>query len=196
MRLLLHICCAPCICAPMEELVHLRKEGLEIEGYFYNPNIHPLLEFRRRLKAVKVYESTEKGPLPIHYCEDYGLEEFLRTVVNETPKRCEDCYSMRLLSTARYAKEHGFDAFSTALLFSTHQKHELVKKAGEEASRLVGIPFYYMDYRHLYEKSHTMAKKLCLYLQSYCGCIFSEYERYAPTTKYLYKGDGERTERV
>jgi len=193
MKLLLHICCAPCVCAPMEEL---RANGLEIEGYFYNPNIHPLLEFRRRLKAVKVYESTGGSSLPIHYCEDYGLEEFLSTVDREAPKRCEDCYRMRLLSTARYAKGHGFDAFSTALLFSTHQKHELVKGAGEEAARLTGVPFHYMDYRHLYEKSHAMARKRCLYLQSYCGCIFSEYERYAPTTKYLYKGDGEEAERI
>jgi predicted adenine nucleotide alpha hydrolase (AANH) superfamily ATPase len=179
----------------MEELM---AQGLEIEGYFYNPNIHPLLEFRRRLKAVKVYEATCRGTLqraptsfPIHYCEDYGLEEFLSTVTHEAPKRCEDCYQMRLLSTARYAKGRGFETFSTALLFSTHQKHELVRKAGEEASRLVGIPFYYVDYRHLYEKSHATAKKRCLYLQSYCGCIFSEYERYAPTTKYLYRGDTE-----
>ncbi len=176
-------------------------QGLEIEGYFYNPNIHPLLEFRRRLKSVKVYESTKGSPFPVHYCEDYGLEEFLSTVAHEggkghPHKRCEDCYHMRLLSTARYAKEHGFDAFSTALLFSTHQKHELVKEAGQEASSLVGIPFYYMDYRHLYEKSHAMAKKRCLYLQSYCGCIFSEYERYAPTAMHLYKGDEKETERI
>lgn len=184
MKLLLHICCAPCVCAPIEEL---RKNGLEIEGYFYNPNIHPLLEFRRRLKAVKVYQ--EAAAFTIHYCEDYGLEEFLKAVNHMAPQRCRDCYDMRLTSTARFARTRGLDAFSTALLFSTHQKHELLREVGKEVSRREGIPFYYMDYRYLYEKSHEMAKKRCLYLQSYCGCIFSEYERYAPTTKHLYMGD-------
>lgn len=184
MRLLLHICCAPCICAPLEEL---RKSGIEIEGFFYNPNIHPLLEFRRRLKSVKVYQ--ESSPMPIHYCEEYGLNEFLKTVRHqEAPQRCGDCYLMRLTTTARYARINGFDAFSTALLFSARQKHELLKEVGEEVSRREGLPFYYMDYRHLYTGSREMARRKCLYLQSYCGCIFSEYERYGPTTKYLYKG--------
>ncbi len=140
MKLLLHVCCAPCICAPSEEL---KASGLEIEGYFYNPNIHPLLEFRKRLKAVKVYESNGGIYFPMRYCEEYGLETFLNGIAtHESPQRCENCYLMRLLATARHAKMHSFDAFSTALLFSTHQKHELVKKAGEEASRLIGIPFH------------------------------------------------------
>lgn len=186
MKLLLHICCAPCLCAPLEEL---RNNGIEITGYFYNPNIHPLLEFRRRLKSVKVFQ--ESSPLPVHYCEDYGLEEFLRSVGHSASggQRCKDCYHLRLTATARYARAQGLDAFSTALLFSAHQKHELLRQVGEEVSQQEGIPFYYVDYRHLYPKSHELAKKRCLYLQSYCGCIFSEYERYAPTTKYLYKGD-------
>ncbi|MEK7368151.1 MAG: epoxyqueuosine reductase QueH [Planctomycetota bacterium] len=185
MRLLLHICCSPCLCVPVEEL---KKDGIEIEGFFYNPNIHPLLEFRRRLKSVKVYQ--ESSPMRVHYCEDYGLNEFLNTIEHhDAPQRCGDCYHMRLVATARYARQNGFDAFSTALLFSARQKHELLKKTGEEVSRKEGLPFYYTDYRHLYAESRETARKKCLYLQSYCGCIFSESERYGPTNKYLYKGE-------
>jgi predicted adenine nucleotide alpha hydrolase (AANH) superfamily ATPase len=185
MRLLLHICCSPCLCVPLEEL---KKDGIEVEGFFYNPNIHPLLEFRRRMKSVKVYQETSS--MPIHYCEDYGLNEFLDTIKHhDAPSRCADCYRMRLTAAARHARANGFDAFSTALLFSARQKHELLKEAGEEAASREGIPFYYVDYRHLYDESREMARKKCLYLQSYCGCIFSESERYNPTTKYLYKGE-------
>ncbi|ODS32325.1 MAG: hypothetical protein SCARUB_02573 [Candidatus Scalindua rubra] len=182
-NLLLHICCAGCLCAPLEEL---RKENFHVYGYFYNPNIHPLLEFRKRLKAVRIFQ--ESDPIDIDYCEEYGLREYLKEVNYEGNSRCEECYRLRLKTTACYAKEKDFDAFCSTLLFSKQQDHEKIKKIGEQISEQIGIPFEYRDYRHLCECSHEIARKKMLYRQSYCGCIFSEYERYKDTTRNLYEG--------
>lgn len=182
-NLLLHICCASCLCAPLEEL---REEGINVHGYFYNPNIHPLLEFRKRLKAVRVFQ--ESDPIEIYYCEEYGLREYLSAVNYEGNKRCVDCYTLRLKSTALHAKEKGFDAFCSTLLFSKQQDHERIKLICEHLSEQIGISFEYKDYRHLCDCSHQIAKRKMLYRQSYCGCIFSEYERYEKTTRNLYEG--------
>jgi len=181
-NLLLHICCAGCLCAPLEEL---RREKIHVHGYFYNPNIHPLLEFRKRLKALRIFQ--ESDPIEIDYHEEYGLMDYLKEVNYEGDNRCEDCYRLRLRNTASYAKENGFDAFCSTLLFSKQQDHKKIKEIGKQISEQIGIPFEYKDYRHLCECSHEIAKKKMLYRQSYCGCIFSEYERYKDTTRNLYE---------
>jgi hypothetical protein len=182
-NLLLHICCAGCLCAPLDEL---RSEGIKVHGYFYNPNIHPLLEFRKRLKAVHIFQ--ESDPIEIDYCEEYGLREYLSEVNYEGDNRCEDCYRLRLRTTAHHAKEKGFDAFCSTLLFSKQQDHDKIREMGEQIAEQIGIPFEYRDYRHLCECSKSIAKKKMLYRQSYCGCIFSEFERYKDTTRNLYEG--------
>jgi predicted adenine nucleotide alpha hydrolase (AANH) superfamily ATPase len=184
MNLLLHVCCACCLCAPLNEL---RKEGFKVTGLFYNPNIHPLLEFRRRVKALRVFQ--ESDPIPVIYCEDYGLREYLKNVNYEGDDRCADCYIMRLKFTAAYAHENGFDAFTSTMLFSVYQNHEQLKTFSENLAREYGIDFVYRDYRYLSECSHDIARKKMIYRQGYCGCIFSEYERYKDTTRELYKGN-------
>lgn len=184
MKLLLHICCACCLCAPLHEL---RKEGFKVTGLFYNPNIHPLLEFRRRLKALRVFQ--ESDPIPVIYHEDYGLREYLKNVNYEGDDRCADCYAMRLKFTVRYARENGFNAFTSTMLFSVYQNHEQLKMFSENLSQEYGIHFVYRDYRYLSECSHDIAKKKMIYRQGYCGCVFSEYERYKDTTREMYKGN-------
>ncbi|NUO08539.1 MAG: epoxyqueuosine reductase QueH [Candidatus Brocadia sp.] len=184
MNLLLHICCACCLCAPLNEL---RKEGFKVTGLFYNPNIHPLLEFRRRLKALRVFQ--ESDPIPVIYFEDYGLKEYLKNVNYEGNDRCADCYTMRLKFTAAYAQEKGFNAFTSTMLFSVYQNHEQLKIFSENLSGKYGIDFVYRDYRYLSGCSHDIAKKKMIYRQGYCGCIFSEYERYKDTSRELYKGN-------
>jgi len=176
MKLLLHICCAPCIAAPLNEL---RQDGVEITGYFYNPNIHPLLEFRKRLRAVEVFQEQEK--FDIIYNHDYGLHEYLSQIGPDTPDRCSVCYRMRIDSTAALAKQQGFDAFTTSLLFSRQQAHDTIKSIAQQAARREGIQFYYKDLRHMVDESYEIARKRSLYRQQYCGCIFSEYERYKDT---------------
>lgn len=136
----------------------------------------------------------ESDSIQIIYCEDYGLRDYLKNVNFEEPNRCKDCYILRTTETARYAKENGFSSFSSTLLFSIHQNHEQVRTICEEAAARYDIRFEYRDYRHLSQKSHEIAKKKMLYQQSYCGCIFSEYERYKDTTRFLYKKDAAEKE--
>ncbi len=188
MRILLHICCAPCAIGPYGNLVDL---GHEVTGHFYNPNIHPLIEFRRRKKALKVLQ--ERLPIGVLYEEDYGLEEYLTSVRwsgVERSERCADCYRLRLERTAREAARRGFDGFSTTLLASNHQYHDLVRSIGEGCGDRTGVPFLYSDWRPLADESHRRAGEMRLYLQNYCGCIFSEWERFKDTARHVYRGSG------
>ena len=189
MNLLLHICCACCLCAPLNEL---RKEGFRVTGLFYNPNIHPFLEFRRRLKALRVFQ--ESDPIPVVYQEEYGIREYLKSVNYEGDDRCADCYAMRLKFAADYAKRSGFDAFTSTMLFSVYQNHEQLKMISENLSKEYEINFVYRDYRYLSECSHDIAREKMIYRQGYCGCVFSEYERYKDTTRELYKGNSPHKE--
>jgi predicted adenine nucleotide alpha hydrolase (AANH) superfamily ATPase len=185
MNVLLHICCAACAIEPFEQL---KGGGHRVTGCFFNPNVHPLIEFRRRLKAVKVLQ--ERLPMPVIYEEDYGLVAYLDAVDWHSPARCEGCYRLRLGHTARLAAERGFDAFTTTLLSSTHQDHELIRRLGQEAAEQSGVEFLYADWRGLAERGHERARGMHLYMQAYCGCIFSERERYKDSTLHLYRGAG------
>ena len=171
MYLLLHICCGVCLGGPFESL---RNTKVRIQGYFYNPNIHPFAEFMGRMDALRILQ--EAQGISIRYEEGYGLEDFLRDALPNDEHRCLRCYRMRLRRTAQRAKEMGCDAFSTTLLVSRHQKHELIRQAGTEAAQEFGIPFHYEDWRPLNLKSFEAAKSSAIYRQRYCGCIFSEYE--------------------
>jgi epoxyqueuosine reductase len=185
MNTLVHICCAPCLLGPLKEL---QSEGFT--GYFYNPNVQGLVEFRRRLKAVKLLSVQRRFELEAD--ESYGLSDFLEQVDwrQVPPERCRACYRLRLDRTARVAREKGFEAFTTTLLVSRHQPHEIVREVGEEVGRQIGIEFRYHDWRHLADEGLTEASRLSLYRQGFCGCIFSERERYENTRLHCYKGDG------
>src|SRR5512136_808381 len=126
MKILLHICCANCVIYPFEEI---QKKGIDIVGYFFNPNIHPYQEYQKRLDALKHY--AEAVGLKVIYRDEYLLEEFLKNVSHRVKERCQFCYSVRLEATAREAKDRSFDGFSTTLLQSTHQNHALIKETGE-----------------------------------------------------------------
>lgn len=185
MTVLLHLCCGPCLLGIAQ---WLEEKGQQFCGYFYNPNIHPLIEFRRRLKAVKMLKVEWGYPIKIE--EDYGLRPFLRRVVSAEDERCRRCYRMRLEQTARVAREENFDAFSTTLLGSPDQDHELVREVGDRLACEFGVEFFYRDWRSLYSVSHDEARRKRLYLQNYCGCIYSEYERFKDTTRHLYRPGG------
>jgi len=176
MRLLLHICCAPCLIGPLGTL---RAEGHAVTGFFYNPNIHPLLEFRRRLGALREYVAAE--PFPVVCDDEYGLHLFIREVYAEapaTPERCERCYRLRLERIARETRDRALEAFTTTLLVSRHQAHEVVRRTAEEVAARYGVGFLYRDFRPLEAASHRAARRYGLYFQNYCGCIFSEEERF------------------
>ncbi len=178
MKLLLHICCGPCSIYPLSQL---RKEGIEVSGYFYNPNIHPYREFQQRIQGVRQFAG--KSGLEVEIESGYGLTEYLREVVFHEQQRCILCYAMRLESAARQARGRGDDAFSTTLLYSKYQDHECIRKIGETMARKYQIDFYYQDFRTGWKEGIERAIEMDLYRQPYCGCIYSEQERYDKTIK-------------
>jgi predicted adenine nucleotide alpha hydrolase (AANH) superfamily ATPase len=173
MKLLLHVCCANCSIHPLKILL---DEGHEVFGYWYNPNIHPFTEYQKRLEAVKSLE--EKKAFPVFYHDFYDLEKFLKAAIQDVENRCRFCYKIRLIKTAKFAQENNFDGFTTTLLVSPHQQHETIKEIGEKIGGDLGIRFFYRDFRPGFYSSKDESRKLELYSQTYCGCIFSEKERY------------------
>ncbi len=172
MKVLLHACCGPCTAFP---LAQLQEEGHEVEVFFFNPNIHPYREFRRRVKTMKQY--AELVNVPCECDDDYDLKGSLEVLMQAT-QRCEACYLHRLERAAGKARSGEFDAFSTTLLVSPYQDHGLVRNAGKRVAERHGVPFLYRDFRPGWEKGVAMAKRAQLYRQPYCGCVFSEYERF------------------
>ncbi|MBC9785667.1 epoxyqueuosine reductase QueH [Heliobacterium chlorum] len=173
MKILLHTCCAPCGIYPFDLL---RQEGHEVTAYFFNPNIHPYTEFRRRKETLEGYAQSIDLPLIVE--GDYELEEFLRQVAPDPAGRCPLCYRLRLQKTAEKARELGMDGFSTTLLISPYQDHEALKRLGEEIGRRAGVPFIYYDFRPGFREGQQQARQQELYRQPYCGCIYSEKDRY------------------
>jgi len=173
MKILLHTCCGPCSIYPVD---FLREKGMDVYGYFFNPNIHPYTEFARRRETLEKYAA--EIDLKVIIDEDYRLEEFLQGVAHRESRRCLICYAMRLEQTARVAKRGGFEGFSTTLLVSPYQKHELIREIGQASADKYGVPFYYEDYRPGYKAATDLSKKMGMYRQQYCGCIYSEKERY------------------
>jgi predicted adenine nucleotide alpha hydrolase (AANH) superfamily ATPase len=159
----------------------MREKGQEVAGYFFNPNIHPYQEYQKRLDALRQY--SQVVGLEVIYRDEYLLEEFLSSVSHRVEERCQYCHSVRLEATAHEAKGRGFDAFSTTLLQSTHQNHALIRETGERIAREIGIPFYYEDFRQGWKRGVEVSKWMGLYRQQYCGCIYSEKERFSKSNK-------------
>jgi len=179
-RTLLHICCAPCAIECIDEL---RSEGQQLTGFWYGPNIHPVTEYRARLEAVKGYAAQVGLPLLGH--DRYGLRDFVRAVAGNLDDRCGACYQMRMDAAAGFAAANGFDAFTTTLLISPHQNHELLIETGRRAARAHGVEFLERDFRPRFQEGRRRARELELYMQKYCGCVFSEEERYHPKASEL-----------
>ena len=111
--------------------------------------------------------------------EGFDMVTYFRAVVGNEANRCGDCYRLRLSRTAQVARDQGYDSFSTTLLISPYQKHELIREVGQEVGKEHGVAFYYEDFRAGFRESHHLARELDLYHQAYCGCVYSEWERYA-----------------
>lgn len=179
MKLLLHTCCAPCLIYPLKQL---QKEGFEVAGFFYNPNIHPLEEYNRRKEAVM--EHAALAGLEVFY-PDYQPDEFLRVVGKDAvfPHRCPVCWELRLKNTALEAKRLGFTHFSTTLLVSPYQDQDLLRGIGESLEEEENVNFYCADFRPGFHLAHNQAKAQGIYCQKYCGCMFSEQERCQKSAK-------------
>ena len=173
MRILLHQCCGPCSVFPVKEL---KNGGHDITAYFFNPNIHPLTELFARFEQAVLFNRAEK--LKMIMDDTYGLIDFARTAAFHENSRCLPCYSVRVDRAAELAAKNGFDCFSTTLLYSRYQKHELIIEACEAAAEKHGIKFHYEDWRCGWQYGIDESKRLEMYRQKYCGCIYSEQEAY------------------
>lgn len=173
MRTLLHVCCGPCAIYPLRRL---REQGHEVTGLFYNPNIHPFQEFSRRLDAVRQFAET--SGFVVEFDDRYGLQDYLRQVVFHEEERCPRCYEMRLVRTAEMAATEGFEAFTTTLLYSKYQNHRLLHERCEQLAEAHGVSFLYEDFRLGWQQGIDESIGMGLYRQPYCGCIYSEQERY------------------
>ncbi len=154
----------------------LRDEGIEPTGFWYNPNIHPFTEYSARRDTLASY--AESIGLKMIFMENYGLRDFVKSVCGDIDHRCGYCYRCRLEEVARYAAENGFEAFTSTLFISPYQNHELMKSIAEEMAEKYGVKFLYKDFRPLFREGQAEARALGLYMQKYCGCIFSEEDRY------------------
>ena len=180
MKTLLHICCAPCANQPIDVL---RADGFEVAGFWYNPNIHPFTEYRSRRDCLREYAQTIE--LPLIEKNEYALRPFIREVADDIAGRCVKCYEMRLFETAKTAAEGGFDSFTSSLFISPYQNHELMKEVAERAGETYGVEFLYRDFREVFKAGQTFAREHGFYMQKYCGCVFSEEERYLKRNKII-----------
>ncbi len=184
-KLLMHACCGPCFVYVEDDL---RKNGLRnddgsyskdftYEVVFYNPNVHPKVEYERRKEAF--IEFCKMKNVNYNVIDEYSLNGFVKNVVEQTGEnkrykiRCEFCYYMRLKRIFEYAKENNFDVVSTTLTISPYQNHELIKKVGKNLEKEYGIEFRYIDYREHFREGQRMARETQIYMQKYCGCVFS-----------------------
>ena len=175
-KILLHICCAPCACYVTKYLI---ENGYEPTLFFYNPNIHPYSEYLKRLESARDFAIQKNLPL-VEYGE-YDIRKFLRNIEweKESPYRCFTCYRDRLTATGKYAEENNFDNFTSTLFYSVYQPQEIMRKIGESISDR----FIYFDFREGWQEGIRISKEIGLYRQKYCGCIFSEYDRYSKLKK-------------
>ena len=173
-KLLLHICCGPCATSVIERL----RNEYDITGYFFNPNIHPEEEYKRRLEAAQA--AAEQSGIP---CIEgvYEPETFMKAArgLEEEPEngaRCPVCYRLRLAETARYAVLHSFDCMASTLTLGPQKKAAVINPIGHETAASAGIAFIEGDWKKKdgFKRSLALSREIGLYRQHYCGCLFSK----------------------
>ena len=191
-KVLMHICCAPCANRP---IAALREEGIEPVGFWYNPNIHPYLEYKARRDTLRQY--AQDISLDLREVDFYGLRQFTAAVAQDSDHRCGHCYLCRMEETARYAAQNGFTHFSTTLLVSPYQNRELICAVGRKMGEQYGVEFVPYDFRPGFREGQEEAREQGLYLQKYCGCIYSEEDRFSNRRKKelhkLHKQQAQQT---
>ena len=180
MNTLMHICCAPCANRPIAQL---REEGMQVTGFWFNPNIHPYTEYQARKHTLEDY-AKEIG-MKLIIGGSYDLRSFITAVAGDIDGRCAYCYRVRMEETARYAAENGYDSFSTTLLISPYQNHELIIKTAQAMAKKYHVTFLYRDFRPYFKEGQEKARAMGLYMQKYCGCVFSEEDRFLDRKKGL-----------
>ena len=177
MKILLHCCCGPCAIYPVTQL---RNQGHELRAFYYN-HIHPYTEWQKRCDTLA--EWAESIQLPLIIDERYELVNFLKNSLFREKERCRFCYQDRLEKAVRIAHKGKFEDFTTTLLYSKFQQHKTIREIGESLGRHYGVKFYYEDFRAGWKEGIERSKAENMYRQQYCGCIYSEGERYLGAQK-------------
>jgi predicted adenine nucleotide alpha hydrolase (AANH) superfamily ATPase len=171
MKVVLHICCGVCAAGVAERLA---SEGQLVLGFFYNPNIHPLGEYQRRLEVARTVARKMGFPLEV---VPYVPEEWFKKTAGlenepEGGKRCEACFRLRLKKTYLLMKDWAGDAFTTTLTVSPHKSAAVINRVGGEIG---GEKFLARDFKKQegFKRAMALAKKWALYRQDYCGCVYS-----------------------
>ncbi len=181
LRVLLHICCAPCSSATLERL----QERFDVDLYFYNPNIEPYAEFEKRAREAErfVREFRPDGGVRVITADyDHAAFEAVargREEIPEKGERCRLCYELRMRQAALYARENGYDCFTTSLSISPHKSSAMINEIGLRLEAELGIPFMWSDFKKKdgYHRSIQLSKEYGLYRQDWCGCVYSRRER-------------------
>ncbi|RLD19391.1 MAG: recombinase [Caldiserica bacterium] len=177
-KVFLHICCAPDATYPF---LYLRGRHYRVTGFFYNPNIHPLSEYEKRLEEVVRFSRVVHMDLEVGKYDKDSWMERIKSTENEPEggKRCYICYKMRLEETVRIAKENGFDYFTTTLSISPHKNIKWIFDIGEQLGNKYGVKFIKADFkkRNGFKSSIILSKYYKMYRQNYCGCVFSKVKK-------------------
>ena len=180
-RLLLHCCCAPCSSATLERL----QEKFDIDIFYYNPNIEPYEEFVKRAGEEQrfIREFRPDGGVGVIVAE-YDHEAFERIArgredMPERSERCYLCYETRIRRTAEYAREHGYDCFTTSLSISPYKSSRWINEIGVRLEEEIGVTFVWSDFKKKdgYRRSIELSREYDLYRQDWCGCVYSRAER-------------------
>lgn len=171
--LLLHACCGPCLLVPAAALAGLCDS---VTVFWYNPNIHPAAEYARREETLRAAAAARA--LPVIAGGGYDAAAWLAGVPAADGGRCRYCLRDRLRATATAAAAGGYGVFSTTMLYSPYLDHEFIVAAGREEGTRAGVAFHAADWRGQFHAGQELARGQGLYRQNYCGCIYSDNERY------------------
>ena len=179
--LLIHSCCAPCSTYVLEYL----SQHFKITILYYNPNIYPSEEYKKRaeeqemlIKKMKLKNEISLVIIPYDSNEYFEKIKGLENDI-EGGSRCYKCYLLRMEKSAKYAKENNYDYFTTTLTISPHKNSKTINEIGSQLEKKYQINYLYSDFKKKngYKRSCELSKQYNLYRQDYCGCIFSKKER-------------------
>ena len=180
-KILIHSCCAPCLSVVHETV---KKQFSSIFIFWFNPNIHPFTEYKNRFSSLEKYLEL-KEELKMIKIHKYDIAEFTRNCAFREKNRCIYCYESRLNFLGKTAAKSGFSHITTSLLASPYQQHELIRSIGTSIEKRYKVKFYYEDFRKQWKIREKSIIEFDLYRQQYCGCIYSEEERYGSDIKNL-----------
>lgn len=180
LKLLLHICCACCSTAVIEQL----KEDYDITLFFSDSNIYPEEEYQKRLENARIVAKLLKLEIIEDEYDNNAWDNFVSKAstnlqdykeMPEGGERCSYCFEYNLTRTAEFAKKHRFEIFTTTLTISPHKNHVIINKIGKNLEEKHGIKFLKGDFKKQdgFRTSIELSKKYNIYRQNYCGCRYS-----------------------